>query len=158
MLVSGGKIRKKIEDKFDFKFKSLKIIGYFNKNKDSYNKIFDTIICKDRENIYMIEMHNAKIEIIKKLRYISVDNITNSFTFFFNGEKFYYKYAERIVLAYDVDGEEEEGGGGTKVNYINGSEIEILYVGNEELKLADEEMVILKLDNYFIDEKKLFEK
>ena len=44
----------------------------------------------------------------------------------------------------------------TKVNYINGSEIEILYVGNEELKLADEEMVMLKLDDYFIDEKKLF--
>ena len=149
MLVSGGKIRKKIEDKFDFKFKSLKIIGYFNKNKDSYNKIFDTIICKDRENIYMIEMHNAKIEIIKKLQYISVDNTTNSFTFFFNGEKFYYKYAERIVLAYN----KEEG---TKVNYINGSEIEILYVGNEKLKLADEEMVTLKLCNYFIDEKKLF--
>ena len=149
MLVSGGKIRKKIEDKFDFKFKSLKIIGYFNKNKDSYNKIFDTIICKDRENIYMIEMHNAKIEIIKKLQYISVDNTTNSFTFFFNGEKFYYKYAERIILAYNK-------GEGTKANYINGSEIEILYVGNEELKLADEEMVTLKLCNYFIDEKKLF--
>ena len=151
MLVSGGKIRKKIEDKFDFKFKSLKIIGYFNKNKDSYNKIFDTIICKDRENIYMIEMHNAKIEIIKKLQYISVDNTTNSFTFFFNGEKFYYKYKERIVLAYNV--EEEES---TKVNYINGNEIEIIYTGNEELRLADEEMVTLKLCNYFIDEKKLF--
>ena len=149
MLVIKGKIRKKIEDKFDFKFKNLKIIGYFNKNKDSRNKIFDTIICKDRENIYMIEMHNAKIEIIKKLQYISVDNTTNSFTFFFNGEKFYYKYAERIVLAYN----KEEG---TKVNYINGSEIEILYVGNEKLKLADEEMVTLKLCNYFIDEKKLF--
>ena len=149
MLVSGGNIRKKIEDKFDFKFKSLKIIGYFNKNKDSYNKIFDTIICKDRENIYMIEMHNAKIEIIKKLQYISVDNTTNSFTFFFNGEKFYYKYAERIVLAYN----KEEG---TKVNYINGNEIKTIYTGYEELKLADEEMVILKLDDYFIDEKKLF--
>ena len=149
MLVSGGKIRKKIEDKFDFKFKSLKIIGYFNKNKDSYNKIFDTIICKDRENIYMIEMHNAKIEIIKKLQYISVDNTTNSFTFFFNGEKFYYKYAERIVLVYN----KEEG---TKVNYINGNEIETIYTGYEELKLADEEMVILKLDDYFVDEKKLF--
>ena len=154
MLVSGGKIRKKIEDKFDFKFKSLKIIGYFNKNKDSHGKTLSTIICKDRENIYMIEMHNAKIEIIKKLQYISVDNTTNSFTFFFNGEKFYYKYKERIVLAYDVD--EEEGRGGTKVNYINGNEIEIIYTGNEELRLADEEMVTLKLCNYFIDEKKLF--
>ena len=151
MLVVRGKIRKKIEDKFDFKFKSLKIIGYFNKNRDSYSKIFDTIICKNRENIYMIEMHGTKIEIIKKLQYISVDNTTNSFTFFFNREKFYYKYKERIVLAYDV--EEEES---TKVNYINGNEIEIIYTGNEELRLADEEMVMLKLCNYFIDEKKLF--
>ena len=149
MLVVRGKIRKKIEDKFDFKFKNLKIIGYFNKNKDSCNKIFDTIICKDRENIYMIEMHNVKIEIIKKLQYISVDNTTNSFIFFFNGEKFYYKYAERIVLVYN----KEEG---TKVNYINGNEIETIYTGDEELKLADEEMVILKLDDYFVDEKKLF--
>ena len=153
MLVVRGKIRKKIEDKFDFKFKSLKIIGYFNKNKDSCNKIFDTIICKNRENIYMIEMRGNKIEIIKKLQYIGVDSAINAFTFFFNREKFYYKYAERIVLAYDI--EEEES---TKVNYINGSEIEILYVGNEELKLADEEMVMLKLGNYFIDEKKLFGK
>ena len=151
MLVVRGKIRKKIEDKFDFKFKSLKIIGYFNKNKDSCNKIFDTIICKNRENIYMIEMRDNKIEIIKKLQYIGVDSTMNAFTFFFNREKFYYKYVERIVLAYDV--EEEES---TKVNYINGNEIEIIYTGNEELRLADEEMVMLKLDDYFIDEKKLF--
>ena len=154
MLVIKGKIRKKIEEKMNFKFKSLKIIGYFNKNKDSCNKIFDTIICKNRENIYMIEMRDNKIEIIKKLQYIGVDSTMNAFTFFFNGEKFYYKYKERIVLAYDVD--EEEGRGGTKVNDINGSEIEIIYIGNEELKLADEEMVTLKLCNYFIDEKKLF--
>ena len=151
MLVVRGKIRKKIEDKFDFKFKSLKIIGYFNKNRDSYSKIFDTIICKNRENIYMIEMHGTKIEIIKKLQYIGVDSTMNAFTFFFNREKFYYKYKERIVLAYDI--EEEKS---TKVNYINGNEIEIIYIGNEELKLADEEMVMLKLCNYFIDEKKLF--
>ena len=151
MLVVRGKIRKKIEDKFDFKFKSLKIIGYFNKNKDSYSKIFDTIICKNRENIYMIEMHGTKIEIIKKLQYIGVDSTMNAFTFFFNKEKLYYKYVERIVLAYDI--EEEES---TKVNYINGNEIEIIYTGNEELRLADEEMVMLKLDDYFIDEKKLF--
>ena len=151
MLVVRGKIRKKIEDKFDFKFKSLKIIGYFNKNRDSYSKIFDTIICKNRENIYMIEMHGTKIEIIKKLQYIGVDSTINAFTFFFNREKFYYKYKERIVLAYDI--EEEES---TKVNYINGNEIEIIYTGNEELRLADEEMVMLKLDDYFIDEKKLF--
>ena len=151
MLVVRGKIRKKIEDKFDFKFKSLKIIGYFNKNKDSYSKIFDTIICKNRENIYMIEMHGTKIEIIKKLQYIGVDSTMNAFTFFFNREKFYYKYKERIVLAYNV--EEEKS---TKVNYINGNEIEIIYTGNEELRLADEEMVMLKLDDYFIDEKKLF--
>ena len=151
MLVVRGKIRKKIEDKFDFKFKSLKIIGYFNKNRDSYSKIFDTIICKNRENIYMIEMHGTKIEIIKKLQYIGVDSTMNAFTFFFNREKFYYKYKERIVLAYDI--EEEES---TKVNYINGNEIEIIYTGNEELRLADEEMVMLKLDDYFIDEKKLF--
>ena len=151
MLVSGEKIRKKIEDKFDFKFKDLQIIGYFNRNKYSNGKIFDTIICKNRENIYMIEMHGTKIEIIKKLQYIGVDSTMNAFTFFFNREKFYYKYVERIVLVYDV--EEEES---TKVSYINGNEIEIIYTGNEELRLADEEMVMLKLDDYFIDEKKLF--
>ena len=149
MLVSGEKIRKKIEDKFDFKFKSLKIIGYFNKNKDSNGKTLSTIICKDRENIYMIEVRGTKIKIIKKLQYISVDNTTNTFIFFFNGEEFHYRYKERIVLTYD----EEES---TKVNYTNGYKSEILYVGNEELKLADEEMVMLKLGNYFIDEKKLF--
>ena len=149
MLVSGGKIRKKIEDKFDFKFKSLKIIGYFNKNKDSNGKTLSTIICKDRENIYMIEVRGTKIKIIKKLQYISVDNTTNTFIFFFNGEEFHYRYKERIVLTYD----EEES---TKVNYTNGYKSEILYVGNEELKLADEEMIMLKLGDCFIDEKKLF--
>ena len=149
MLVVRGKIRKKIEDKFDFKFKSLKIIGYFNKNKDSHGKTLSTIICKDRENIYMIEVRGTKIKIIKKLQYISVDNTTNTFIFFFNGEEFHYRYKERIVLTYD----EEES---TKVNYTNGYKSEILYVGNEELKLADEEMIMLKLGDCFIDEKKLF--
>ena len=148
MLVVRGKIRKKIEDKFDFKFKSLKIIGYFNKNKGSHNKTLSTIICKDRENIYMIEVSGTKIKVIKKLQYISVDNTTNTFIFFFNREEFHYKYNEKIVLIY-----EEEN---TKAKYANRYKSEILYVGNEELKLADEEMVTLKLCNYFIDEKKLF--
>ena len=151
MLVSGEKIRKKIEDKFDFKFKDLQIIGYFNRNKYSNGKIFDTIICQDKKHIFMIEICNTKIEAVKKLQYISSENTINAFTFFFNREKFYYKYVERIVLAYDV--EEEES---TKVNYINGYKSEILYVGNEELKLADEEMIMLKLGDCFIDEKKLF--
>ena len=147
MLVSGGKIRKKIEDKFDFKFKDLQIIGYFNRNKYSNGKIFDTIICKDRENIYMIKICDDKIEIVKKLQYIGSENTINAFTFFFNREKFYYEYKERIVLTYDdVDKEEN-----TKVRYINGYKGETLYLGNEELKLADEEMVTLKLCNYFID-------
>ena len=148
MLVVRGKIRKKIEDKFDFKFKSLKIIGYFNKNNDSYGKSLNTIICKDRKNVYMIEVRGTKIEIIKKLQYIGVDNTTNAFIFFFNREEFHYRYKEKIVLIY-----EEEN---TKAKYINGYKSEILYVGNEELKLADEEMVTLKLCNYFIDEKELF--
>ena len=151
MLVSGEKIRKKIEDKFDFKFKDLQIIGYFNRNKYSNGKIFDTIICQDKKHIFMIEICDAKIETVKKIQYISSENTINAFTFFFNREKFYYKYKERIVLAYDI--EEEES---TKVNYINGNEIEINYTGNEELKLADEEMVMLKLGDCFIDEKKLF--
>ena len=151
MLVSGEKIRKKIEDKFDFKFKDLQIIGYFNRNKYSNGKIFDTIICKNRENIFMIEICDAKIETVKKIQYISSENTINAFIFFFNGEKIYYKYKERIILAYDVDKEES-----TKVKYVYGYKGEILYVGNEELKLADEEMVTLKLCNYFIDEKKLF--
>ena len=151
MLVSGEKIRKKIEDKFDFKFKDLQTIGYFNRNKYSNGKIFDTIICKNRKNIYMIEICDAKIEAVKKLQYISSENTINAFTFFFNREKFYYKYKERIILAYDVDKEES-----TKVKYIYGYKGEIIYIGNEELKLADEEIVTLKLCNYFIDEKKLF--
>ena len=152
MLVVKGKIRKKIEDKFNFKFKNLQTIGYLNKNKYSNGKIFDTIICKDRENIYMIKICDDKIEIVKKLQYIGSENTINAFTFFFNREKFYYEYKERIVLTYDdVDKEEN-----TKVRYINGYKGETLYLGNEELKLADEEMVTLKLCNYFIDEKKLF--
>ena len=147
MLVVKGKIRKKIEDKFNFKFKNLQTIGYLNKNKYSNGKIFDTIICKDRENIYMIKICDDKIEIVKKLQYIGSENTINAFTFFFNREKFYYEYKERIVLTYDdVDKEEN-----TKVRYINGYKGETLYLGNEELKLADEEIVTLKLCNYFID-------
>ena len=66
MLVSGEKIRKKIEDKFDFKFKNLQIIRYFNRNKYPNGKIFDTIICKDKKHIFMIEICDAKIETVKK--------------------------------------------------------------------------------------------
>ena len=151
MLVSGEKIRKKIEDKFDFKFKDLQIIGYFNRNKYSNGKIFDTIICKDKKHIFMIEICDAKIATVKKIQYISSENTINAFTFFFNREKFYYKYRERIALTYDVDEKE-----GTKVKYIYGYKGETIYVGEEELRLTDEEMVILKLGDYFIDEKKLF--
>ena len=96
----------------------------------------------------MIEVRGTKIKVIKKLQYISVDNTTNTFIFFFNGEEFHYRYNKKIVLIY-----EEEN---TKAKYTNGYKSEILYVGNEELKLADEEMVMLKLGDCFIDEKKLF--
>ena len=91
MLVSGGKIRKKIEDKFDFKFKSLKIIGYFNKNKDSYNKIFDTIICKDKKNIFIINLKKDIIFLIKKLNYVSKENGAFSIELGIDNKKFYYK-------------------------------------------------------------------
>ena len=151
MLVSGEKIRKKIEDKFDFKFKDLQIIGYFNRNKYSNGKIFDTIICKNKKHIFMIEICDAKIETVKKIQYISSENTINAFTFFFNREKIYYKYKERIILAYDVDKEES-----TKVKYIYVYIGEILYVGSEELILFYYVIVKLKLCNYFIDEKKLF--
>ena len=114
-------------------------------------KFLIQLFCQDKKHIFMIEICDAKIETVKKIQYISSENTINAFTFFFNREKIYYKYKERIILAYDVDKEES-----TKVKYIYGYKGEILYVGNEELKLADEEMVTLKLCNYFIDEKKLF--
>ena len=151
MLVSGEKIRKKIEDKFDFKFKNLQKILYFNRNKYKNDKIVYTNNCKNKKHIFMVEICDSKIEAVKKIQYISSENTINAFTFFFNREKIYYKYKERIILAYEVDKEES-----TKVNYVYGYKSEILYVGNEELKLADEEMIMLKLGDCFIDEKKLF--
>ena len=102
MLVSGEKIRKKIEDKFDFKFKDLQIIWYFNRNKYSNGKIFDTIICKNKKHIFMIEICDAKIETVKKIQYISSVNTINAFTFLFIREKIYFKYKETIVLVFDV--------------------------------------------------------
>ena len=57
MLIKKNKAIKIIEEKLNFKFEELKIIGYFNSkfglsslDKDENNK---TIVCKDRKNTFL---------------------------------------------------------------------------------------------------------
>ena len=148
MLVVRGKIRKKIEDKFDFKFKSLKIIGYFNKNKNSYGKTLSTIICKDKKNIFIINLKKDTIFLIKKLNYVSKENGAFSIELGIDNKKFYYDYKEKLALRNTLQNT-------INIVYVINGVSEVIGSIENELKLSEEESVMLKLSNYFIDEEEM---
>ena len=92
MLVKKNKAIKIIEEKLNFKFEELKIIGYFKTkfglsflDKDENKK---TIICKDKKNIFIINLKKDTISLIKKLKYISKENCVFLIEFDINDKKF----------------------------------------------------------------------
>ena len=152
MLVEKNEAIEIIEEKMNFKFKKLKIIGYFNSkfgisflDKDENNK---TIVCKDRKNTFIIKLKNNTISLIKKLSYISKENGVFSIEFDINDKKFYYDYKEKIALYNTVQNT-------VNIIYAKNDVGEIIGNVENELKLSEEELVALTLSNYFLNEEEM---
>ena len=152
MLVKKNEAIKIIEEKMNFKFEELKIIGYFNSkfglsslDKDENNK---TIVCKDRKNTFIMKLKNDTISLIKKLSYISKENGVFSIEFDINDKKFYYDYKEKIALYNTVQNT-------VNIIYAKNDIGEVIGNVENELKLSEEELVVLTLSNYFINEEEM---
>lgn len=152
MLIKKNEAIKIIEEKLNFKFEELKIIGYFNSkfglsslDKDENNK---TIVCKDKKNTFIIKLKNDTISLIKKLSYISKENGVFSIEFDINDKKFYYDYKEKLALRNTLQNT-------INIVYVINGVSEVIGSIENELKLSEEESVMLKLSNYFIDEEEM---
>ena len=152
MLVKKNKAIKIIEEKLNFKFEELKIIGYFKTkfglsswDKDENKK---TIICKDKKNIFIINLKKDTIFLIKKLNYVSKENGAFSIELGIDNKKFYYDYKEKLALHNTIQST-------INIVYVINGVSEVIGSIENELKLSEEESVILKLSNYFIDEEEM---
>ena len=152
MLVKKNEAIEIIEEKLNFKFEELKIIGYFKTkfglsslDKDENKK---TIICKDKKNIFIINLKKDTIFLIKKLNYVSKENGVFSIELGIDNKKFYYNYKEKMGLRNTIQ---------NKINivYAANGVSEVIGSVENELKLSEEESVMLKLSNYFIDEEEM---
>ena len=152
MLVKKNKAIKIIEEKLNFKFEELKIIGYFKTkfglsflDKDENKK---TIICKDKKNIFIINLKKDTISLIKKLNYVSKENGAFSIELGIDNKKFYYDYKEKLALHNTIQNT-------INIVYVINGVSEVIGSIENELKLSEEESVMLKLSNYFIDEEEM---
>ena len=152
MLVKKNKAIKIIEEKLNFKFEELKIIGYFKTkfglsflDKDENKK---TIICKDKKNIFIINLKKDTISLIKKLNYVSKENGAFLIELGIDNKKFYYDYKEKLALHNTIQNT-------INIVYVINGVSEVIGSIENELKLSEEELVMLKLSNYFIDEEEM---
>ena len=152
MLVKENEAIKIIEEKLNFKFEELKIIGYFKTkfgleslDKDENKK---TIICKDEKNIFILNLKKDTIFLIKKLNYISKENGVFSIELDTDNKKFYYNYKEKIGLRNTIQNT-------INIVYAANGVSEVIGSVENELKLSEEELVALTLSNYFINEEEI---
>ena len=124
---------KAIEKEMDFEFDKLELIGYLE-------MCFDILVYKYKQNIFLFEIDNNEILSITK-----VQNDGKHYGWLtVKGKDIPYKYFEKIRIYYDLDffdDDEEEDQDQIK--------------SEQRLELDDEELTIIKMTGYFIEENEL---
>ena len=122
---------KAIEKEMDFEFDKLELIGYLE-------MCFDVLIYKYERNIFLFEIDDNEILSITK-----VQNDGKHYGWLTVKDKYIpYRYFEKIRIYYDLeffDDDEEE------------DQIKL----EQKLELDDEELTILKMTGYFMEEDEL---
>ena len=122
---------KAIEKEMDFEFDKLELIGYLE-------MCFDVLVYKYKQNIFLFEIDDNEILSITK-----VQNNGKYYGWLTVKDKYIpYRYFEKIRIYYDLeffdDGEEED-------------QIKL----EQKLELDDEELTIIKMTGYFMEEDEL---
>ena len=121
----------KIEKEMGFEFDKLELIGYLE-------MCFDVLVYKYKQNIFLFEIDESEI--------LSITKVQNDGKYYgwltVKGKYIPYRYFEKIRIYYDLeffdDGEEEDQ-----------------ITSKQKLELDDEELIILKMMGYFLEENEL---
>ena len=131
MKIKKHKKSSAIEKEMDFEFDKLELIGYLE-------MCFDVLVYKYKQNIFLFEIDDNEILSITK-----VQNNGKYYGWLTVKDKYIpYRYFEKIRIYYDLeffDDDEEE------------DQIKL----EQKLELDDEELTIIKMTGYFIEENEL---
>ena len=131
MKIKKHKKSKAIEKEMDFEFNKLELIGYLE-------MCFDVLIYKYKQNIFLFEIDESEILSITK-----VQNDGKYYGWLTVKDKYIsYRYFEKIRIYYDLD-------------FFDDNEEEDQTKSEQKLELDDEELTIIKMTGYFIEEDEL---
>ncbi|MDY3777495.1 MAG: hypothetical protein SOZ53_01380 [Candidatus Onthovivens sp.] len=151
MLVKENSSTKIIEDKMGFKFKDLDPIGYLTKFSNGYLEI-KIALYKNKDSIFEFEF---KVDNLKQIHsIIKIDSIdlrrgAGKISFIFNNKKYYCTTSDVLsISAYENS---------YKYKLID-TQSSIEFLNENKLMITDEEFVMLKLLNNFLNEEELLSK
>ena len=151
MLIKENSSAKIIEDKMGFKFKDLNPIGYLTKFSNGYLEI-KIALYKNKDSIFEFEF---KVDNLKQIHsIIKIDSIdlrrgTGKISFIFNNKKYYCTTSDVLsISAYENS---------YKYKLIN-TQNSIEFLNENKLMITDEEFVMLKLLDDFLNEEELLSK
>ena len=123
---------KAIEKEMNFEFDKLELIGYLE-------MCFDVLIYKYKQNIFLFEIDDNEI--------LSITKVQNDGKYYgwltVKGKDIPYRYFEKIRIYYDLDFFDDD------------DEEEDQTDSEQRLELDDEELTILKMTEYFMEEDEL---
>ena len=123
---------KAIEKEMDFEFDKLELIGYLE-------MCFDVLVYKYKQNIFLFEIDESEILSITK-----VQNDGKHYGWLtVKGKDVPYRYFKKIRIYNDLDFVD------------NDDEMEDQITSKQKLELDDEELIILKMMGYFLEENEL---
>ena len=122
---------KAIEKEMDFKFDKLELIGYLE-------MCFDVLVYKYKQNIFLFEIDDNEI--------LSITKVQNDGKYYgwltVKGKDVPYRYFKKIRTYYDLD-------------FFDNNEEEDQTESKRKLELDDEELTIIKMIGYFMEENEL---
>ena len=120
-----------IEKEMDFEFDKLELIGYLE-------MCFDVLVYKYKQNTFLFEIDDREILSITK-----VQNNGKYYGWLTVKDKYIpYRYFEKIRIYYDLD-------------FFDDDEEEDQIKLEQRLELDDEELTIIKMTGYFMEEDEL---
>ena len=131
MKIKKYKKSKAIEKEMDFKFDKLELIGYIE-------MCFDVLVYRYERDIFLFEIDESEI--------LSITKVQNNGKYYgwltVKGKYIPYRYFEKIRIYYDL-------------NFFDDDEEEDQIKLEQRLELDDEELTIIKMTGYFMEEDEL---
>ena len=140
MLVKENSSTKIIEDKMEFTFKDLEIIGKYKIGK------IDVVFYRNSKKIFVFQIYDSnQITIIIRIPKLTSDNVKLQYRFEINGKT--YNYDEDLMLFINFCEE--------TISYTFYDHPYFNFHSTQKLEIADEEAVAISLLDSFFDDSKI---